>query len=90
MDIALKVIKDGAYYGCVLPSTTGIMFQELPINYCRSRYSVGHTPIIELNLKFFDEKFPDVPYRLRVLKMFPEDIQKGYALYKKNQLPKDY
>ena len=82
MDIALKVIKDGAYYGCIIPSTTGIVFQELPVNYCRSRYSVGHTPIIELNMKFFDEKFSDISYRMRVLKMFPEDVQKGYVLYK--------
>lgn len=26
MDIALRVIRDGAYYGCVVPSTTGIVF----------------------------------------------------------------
>jgi hypothetical protein len=82
MDIALKVIKDGAYYGCIIPSTTGIVFQELPVNYCRSRYSVGHTPVIELNMKFFDEKFSDISYRMRVLKMFPEDVQRGYVLYK--------
>ena len=90
MDIALSVIKNGAYYGCIIPSTTGIIFQELPVNYCRSRYSVGHTPIIELNMKFFDEKFSDVAYRMRVLKMFPEDIQRGYALYKQNKLPPDF
>ena len=54
MDIALSVIKDGAYYGCIIPSTQGIVFQELPVNYCRSRYSVGNTPIVELNMKFFD------------------------------------
>lgn len=90
MDIALSVIRDGAYYGCVIPSTSGIIFQELPVNYCRSRYNVGHTPIIELNMKFFDEKFSDVSYRMRVLKMFPEDIQKGYALFKQNKLPPDY
>ena len=90
MDMALQVIKNGAYYGCVIPSTTGIVFQELPVSYCRSRYNVGHIPIIELNMKFFDEKFSDVSYRMRVLKMFPEDIQRGYALYKKNQLPPDF
>ena len=90
MDIALSVIKNGAYYGCIIPSTSGIIFQELPVNYCRSRYSVGHTPIIELNMKFFDEKFSDVAYRMRVLKMFPEDIQRGYALYKQNKLPPDF
>ena len=26
MDIALAVIKDGAYYGCLVPSSTGIIF----------------------------------------------------------------
>ena len=90
MDIALKVIKDGAYYGCIIPSSNGIMFQELPVNYCRSRYSIGNTPIIELNMKFFDENFSDVAYRTRVLKMFPEDIQKGYVMYKQNKLKPDF
>ena len=90
MDIALKVIKDGAYYGCVIPSANGIVFQELPVNYCRSRYSVGSTPIVELNMKFFDEAFADPAYRVRVLKMFPEDIQKGYVLYKQGALKKDH
>ena len=90
MDIALQVIKNGAYQGCVIPSKQGLIFQELPVNYCRSRYSIGHTPIIEINMKFFDEKFSDVNYRMRVLKMFPEDIQKGYVLYKQNKLLPDY
>lgn len=90
MDIALGVIKNGVYYGCLIPSSTGILFQELPVNYCRSRYKIGNTPIVELNMKFFDEKFSDVGYRMRVLKMFPEDIQKGYVLYKNNKLPPDY
>ena len=90
MDIALGVIKNGVYYGCLIPSSTGILFQELPVNYCRSRYKIGNTPIVELNMKFFDDKFSDVGYRMRVLKMFPEDIQKGYVLYKNNKLPPDY
>lgn len=90
MDIALSVIKNGAYYGCIIPSTTGIVFQELPVNYCRSRYSVGHTPIIEMNMKFFDDKFPDDSYRARILKMFPEDIQKGYALFRQKRLTPDF
>lgn len=90
MDIALSVIKNGAYYGCIIPNSNSIMFQELPVNYCRSRYSVGQTPIIELNMKFFDDAFSDAAYRMRVLKMFPEDVQKGYALYKQKRLPPDY
>lgn len=90
MDIALQVIKNGAYYGCIIPSKQGIIFQELPVNYCRSRYSVGHTPIIELNMKYFDDQFSDVTYRMRVLKMLPEDIQKGYVMYANKKLKPDY
>ena len=90
MDMALTVIKDGAYYGCIIPSSSGIVLQDLPANYCRSRYKVGNTPIIELNMKFFDDNFADSQYRLRVLEMFPEDIQKGYVLYKNGKLKPDY
>lgn len=88
-DIALQVIKNGAYYACIIPSSTGVIFQELPASYCRSRYKVGQTSIVELNLKFFDDKFVDAAYRTRVLKMFPEDIQKGYVLYKQGKLKPD-
>ena len=90
MDIALSVIVDGCYYGCIVPSTQGIVLQQLPANYCRSRYRIGQTPIIELEMKFFDEQFADEAYRLRVLKMFPEDIQKGYVLYRKKKLKPDF
>ena len=90
MDIALAVIKDGAYYGYVIPNKQGILFQQLPVNYCRSKYKVGNMPIIELNMRFFDEQFTDLQYRLRVLKMFPEDIQKGYVLYKQRKLKPEF
>jgi hypothetical protein len=39
-DIALSAIKEGAYYGYIVPSEVGLVLQQLPINYCRSRYSV--------------------------------------------------
>jgi len=46
-------------------------------------------PAIEFNMAFFDEKFTDVGYRMKVLKMFPEEFQKGYALYKSGKLGPD-
>jgi len=81
-DIALRVIVDGAYYGYAVMGSSGLMIQELPINYCRTRYSVGAMPAIEFNMKFFDEQFPDINYRMRVLKLFPKEFAKGYLLYK--------
>ena len=89
-DIALKVAKQGAYYGYIIPHKNQLVLQELPIKYCRTRYTVGNDAAIEMNMKFFDDQFRDVNYRMRVLKMFPEDIQKGYVLYKKGKLVPDY
>jgi hypothetical protein len=41
-------------------------------------------------MKFFDDSFRDVSYRMRILKMFPKDFQKGYNLYKQGKLEADY
>lgn len=89
-DIALKVVKDGAYYAYIVEGTDGLILQELPIGYCRSRFFVGNQPAIEFNMKFFDEKFADINYRMRVLKMFPSEFAKGYLLYKQGKLQPDF
>lgn len=89
-EIALEVIKNGAYYGYIVPSETGLVLQQLPIKYCRSRYKVGTNPAIEFNMKYFDDAFGDVNYRMRVLNLFPKEFAKGYVLYKQNKLQPDY
>lgn len=88
-EIALKVVKYGCYYGYLVESSNSIQVQELPPEYCRTRFSVAGVPAIEFNMAFFDEKFTDVGYRMKVLKMFPEEFQKGYALYRSGKLGPD-
>ena len=85
-DIALGVIKNGAYYGYVVDSPKGVIIQELPINYCRSRFNQGNLPVVEFNMKFFDQAFPDTTYRMQVLNMFPDEFKKGYVAYKSGRL----
>ena len=85
-DIALKVVRYGCYYGYIIDTPKGARLQELPPDYCRTRYSVSGLPAIEFNMAFFDDKFPDVGYRMKVLKMFPDEFAKGYALYKQGKL----
>ena len=87
-DISLSVIKEGAYYGYIVPSPKGLVLQQLPIDFCRSRYSVGGFPTVEFNMSYFDT-FTDPGYRMRVLKMFPPEFTKGYMLYNKNKLLPD-
>ena len=89
-EMALGVVKNGAYYGYLVPTSTGVIVQELPINYCRARYNVGNLPAVEFNMRFFDVAFPDTNYRMKVLNLFPEEFKKGYHAYKKNLLKDEY
>ena len=88
-EIALKVVKYGCYYGYLVDSAHGIQLQELPPEYCRTRFSIAGVPAVEFNMAFFDDKFVDVGYRMKVIKMFPEEFAKGYALYKQGKLGPD-
>lgn len=88
-DIASEVIKNGAYYGYISPSRDGLVLQQLPINYCRTRFNIGDVPVIEFDMRFFDENFRDVNYRMKILRMFPKEFQKGYVLYKQGKLEPD-
>ena len=87
-EIALKVIKNGAYYGYKVNNKDSIVIQELPVDYCRSRYSVNGNPAVEFNMRFFDT-FTDINYRMKVLNLFPPEFKKGYMLYKKQALKED-
>lgn len=87
-DIALEVVKYGCYYGYMTFSKQGLIIQQLPIQYCRSRYKVGTRPAVEFNMRFFDT-IPDVNYRMKVLDLFPDEFKKGYYLFKKGKLPSD-
>ena len=88
-DIALQILIDGCYYGYLVPSNDSIMIQQLPIDYCRTRYSVNGMPAVEFNMAYFDT-FRDVNYRMRVLNLFPDEFKKGYILFKKGKLQPDY
>lgn len=89
-NIALEVVKTGAYYGCVVDYGAHFALQQLPKAYCRSRYNLGAQPMIELNLKFFDTYFTDITQRIKILKMFPKDVQKAYIMYKEGKLPAEF
>jgi hypothetical protein len=85
---AMKVIRYGAYYGYKIPvDARHIVIQELPANYCRSRFEVNGHPAVEFNMKYFDEMFKDTAQRIKMVQLFPKEFQKGYILYKEGKLP---
>ena len=89
-DMALEIIKNGVYYGTIVDFDDKFGVQQLPARYCRSRYFSGTSPVVELNMQFFDSYFPNAQYRVKVLQMFPKEIQKAYVLFKQGKLPGDY
>ena len=89
-EAALKVIRDGCYYGYTIPHADRLLVQDLPSNYCRSRYSINGRPAVEFNMKFFDDYYKDTNQRMRILKLFPEEFLVGYRLYKQGKLVPDF
>ena len=89
-EVALKVLRQGCYYGYIISDSETAQVQELLPKYCRSRYSVKGRPAVEFNMKFFDDYYKDKDQRLRVLKMFPRDFQKGYTAYVNGQLVPEF
>ena len=89
-EVALKVIRNGCYYGYLIPSTNKMNIQELPSDYCRSRFTVNGRPAVEFNMKFFDTCFRETTQRMRMLNLFPQEFKKGYILYKEGKLPPQF
>lgn len=89
-EIALKVVVRGSYYGYRIMQKNASYIQELPSAYCRSRYKVNGHPVVEFNIKYFNDCFSDVDYRVRVLKMFPKVFQRAYVAYMEGTLVRDF
>ena len=41
-------------------------------------------------MRYFKDMYPDEAYRARVIKMFPDDFQKGYRMFINGKLPGDF
>lgn len=89
-EISLEVIKHGCYYGYIIQNNNKIVLQQLPANYCRSRFDVNDEPAVEFNMKFFDDYFRDAQQKMKVLNLFPKEFKKAYILYKEGKLPVDF
>ena len=86
-EVALKVIRNGCYYGYIVAKNGKIVVQELPVRYCRQRYiSDGNEPVVEFNMQYFKDCFPNTEQRNRILKIFPKEFEKGYQLYRQGKL----
>lgn len=87
-EVALKVIKNGCYYGYLITNGNEAYVQQLPPNFCRSRMETKERrPVVEFNMKYFTTYWPDKENRDRILNLWPQDFKKGFRLYEENKLP---
>lgn len=79
---AAKALIKGAYYGLIHDTGDYVAIQDLPFEFCRSRFkNQQDIDIVEFNMKFFDT-IRDENLRKEILSTYPKVIQKGYHNYK--------
>lgn len=76
--ITEKILKQGVYYGFLRIFPDGVVFQELPIEWCRSRYKNDcNVNILEFNVRYFDTITMGTE-REEVLASFPRQVVQYY------------
>lgn len=84
---AAQVCLDGAYYGYICDDIKDkLVIQDLPIDYCRSRFQHRGLPLVEFNVDYFNKVASNDDVRERFLALFPEEIQKAYRKHKNGKL----
>lgn len=79
--VSLITLLDGVFYGYERELDGKIALQQLPPNWCRSKYKINGAYAVEFNLRFFDS-YRDTELKINVLKSFPEEFTQHYLNYK--------
>lgn len=84
---AAQVCLEGVYYGYICDDINDkLVVQDLPTNFCRSRFMHRGRPMIEFDVKYFDKVTNDAKAREQILNLFPDEIKVAYAKYAKGKL----
>ena len=80
LDIAIKVLVDGTAYTYETVLSDGkVVTQFLPADYCRTvGFDAFGNAVVQMNFKYFDEKFSDATQRDLVLKSMPKEFTTCY------------
>lgn len=91
MDIRLNfgrvselILKQGVYYGLLRTFKGGGVFQDLPLDFCRTRYkNESGIDLLEFDVRYFD-KLNSPEQRSQALDSFPIQVIKYYKRFKTN------
>lgn len=84
---AIEVVLQGAYYGYICDDVPDkLVVQDLPIDYCRARFQYRGQPLVEFNVKYFEDVTRDKELREKILLLFPKEFQVGWRKYENGKL----
>ena len=76
--ISVEWIKNGVYYGLLRQNGDNFTIQDLPINFCRSRFKdFNNFNILEFNLHYFESIY-DTEMQKEAVSTFPPIVQKAW------------
>ena len=85
--ITREWLKAGIYYGILQEQGNKVVVQDLPIEYCRTRYKdFNNLSILEFNIQYFITTYADDAVREAAILNFPEPIQVAWRKWKANKL----
>ena len=74
---------NGMYNGILRELGDRKSIQDLPLEYCRTRFKdYNNLNILEFNVTYFERRFSDENERARMLATFPEVVQKAWKNWK--------
>lgn len=83
--ITKEWLKNGIFYGLLREDEDSVTIQDLPLEYCRSRFKeYNGLNLLEFNILYFAH-IADEKYREIVLKTFPQVIQNAWRKYQQNK-----
>ena len=80
-------LKTGVYYGILQEYGNKVVIQDLPEEFCRTRFKdFNNLSILEFNIEYFLTKYEDEKIREAALLNFPPAIQKGWKDWRTRKL----
>ena len=85
--ITREWLKSGVYYGILQEHGNRVVVQDLPIEYCRTRFKdFNNLNLLEFNIQYFITKYTDKDEREAAIMNYPEVVQKAWKAWKNKVL----
>ena len=86
--ITREWLKSGVYYGILQEQGNKVVLQDLPLEYCRTRFKdFNNLCILEFNITYFISNYDDDKVRDAAVLNFPAVVQAAWKKWKNNALP---